>query len=240
MIKNTLYSLALIWSLLTASSVFAHGAGPHGGTLIDIAPYHAEFEVAQGMIHIYVIDENNKVLASSDVPGKLILQKSDGTKKDFTLSPMGDALMAATDVGSTDTFVALATLTIKGKTYMARYSHVPSAKTDTTSKSGDAVTSEKKLKGKLVDISCYLTHDSSSPAHKACAKDCALKGLPMGILAEDGLIYQIIPIGHLEPKKTNETLIDYLEEQVVIEGIVSEKNGMRVVMISKISHAEKQ
>lgn len=93
----------------------------------------------------------------------------------------------------------------------------------------------KTLKGKIVDIACLLTHNSQGEAHKSCAQECALKGLPFGILAEDGLIYQIIPNGHMEPKEVNATLIPFLEEKVVIVGSVFERNGVRVVMVDKIS-----
>lgn len=90
------------------------------------------------------------------------------------------------------------------------------------------------LKGKIIDMSCYLNHDSSGENHQQCARDCAKKGLPFGILAEDNYLYQIIPTGHDEVKTVNERLLDYLEENVVIEGSVSVKNGARVITLNKI------
>ncbi len=229
--KSLLLILTLIMGVLAINPyLWAHGTGPHGGKTMDIPPYHLEYDLSTSMSHFYVLDQNNKTLPTENITGKMIVQIKDGTKKELPLSIMGDALMAG-DIGITGDFVAIVMLKIKDKTYTARITYDPKEKEETHSESS---TTQKNLKGKIVDISCYLTHNSEGASHKACARECALKGLPMGLLAEDGYIYQIIPIGHVDPKMVNETLLDYLEEKVVIDGIVSEKNGMRVMMINKI------
>jgi len=231
-IKALIVGLMLVASTIGITThAFAHGAGPHGGELVDIAPYHLEFQIGGGMVHLYIIDEKGKIVSAKGVTGKLIVQTPDGAKKDITLSTMGEALMA-NGVDDKSAFIAIATIQIQGKSYTARYSYDPSKKEN---KNAAADEGQKKLKGKIVDISCLLTHNSQGESHKQCARDCALKGLPFGILAEDGNIYQIIPIGHLDPKTVNQTLLDYLEESVVIDGSVFVKNGMRVVMIDKIA-----
>lgn len=231
-LKTLVLNLMLVISMVSISTrVLAHGAGPHGGELVDIAPYHLEFQVGAGMVHLYIIDEKSRIVSAVGVTGKLIVQLPDGTKKDITLSPMGEALMA-TGVDDKSAFVAIATIQIQGKSYTARYSFDPANKEKLSESTEEG---QKTLKGKIVDISCLLTHNSQGESHKQCARDCALKGLPFGVLAEDGLIYQIIPIGHVDPKTVNQTLLDYLEENVVIDGSVFVKNGMRVVMINKIA-----
>lgn len=53
---------------------------------------------------------------------------------------------------------------------------------------GDAVT----LEGEVVDLSCYLTDGRKGRAHKTCAKRCAERGLPIGILTDDGKVYLLM------------------------------------------------
>jgi hypothetical protein len=225
--------LIFIGSTGLPNLVFAHGAGPHGGQLVDIAPYHLEFQVAGNMLHLYVIDETGKGMVLQDkVAGKLVVQYPDGAKQETTLAPMGaEALMATLD-RKDSAFVAIATITIGGKTYTARYSH--SVGIAASPSASAALPGQKTVKGQLIDMSCYITHGSQGEAHKSCARDCALKGLPFGILAEDGNIYQILPKGHDDPKTVNQTLLDYLEEKVAVQGMVFEKNGARVITIDKI------
>ena len=237
LLKPFLFALMLIASAVGWNTgALAHGAGPHGGQLVDIAPYHLEFQVAGNMIHLYVIDEAGKTMMIQDkVTGKLLVQYADGTKQDATIAPMGPETLMATLDRKDSAFVAIATITIGGKTYTARYSHSASASDHMTQPSASAaVPGQKTVKGQLIDMSCYITHGSQGEAHKSCARECALKGLPFGILAEDGTIYQILPKGHDDPKTINQTLLDYLEEKVAVQGMVFEKNGVRVLTIDKI------
>ena len=116
--------LLLAASIGFVTSVFAHGMGPHGGQMVDIAPYHAEFQVMPGMIHIYVIDKDKKALpVEGKITGKLLVQMPDGAKKDVALSSMGEALMGTLETKEGDPFVAIATLEMDGKSFVARYSH---------------------------------------------------------------------------------------------------------------------
>jgi len=52
--------------------------------------------------------------------------------------------------------------------------------------------SEVTLTGEIVDLSCYLTGGKKGRAHRACAKRCADRGLPIGILTEDGTVYLLL------------------------------------------------
>lgn len=119
------------WFALTFCAVFgitgnvsAHGMGPHGGQLVDIAPYHLEFQVMPGMLHLYVIDKDkNTLLLEGKATGKLILQLPDGTKKNMDLEVQGDNLMATAAIKPDTLFTAIATVQMDGQTYTARYEH---------------------------------------------------------------------------------------------------------------------
>lgn len=124
-VKAQLLVLALCAVLGFAGRAEAHGTGPHGGQLVDIAPYHLEFQVVSGMLHLYVIDKDQKtVVVEGKATGSLIIQMSDGTKKTVDLDVNGDNLMAIADVKPEAPFTAIATMQMDGKTYTARYAHV--------------------------------------------------------------------------------------------------------------------
>lgn len=52
--------------------------------------------------------------------------------------------------------------------------------------------SDVTLTGEIVDLSCYLTGGKKGRAHRACAKRCADRGLPLGILTDDGTVYLLL------------------------------------------------
>lgn len=52
--------------------------------------------------------------------------------------------------------------------------------------------SEVTLTGEIVDLSCYLPGGKKGRAHRACAKRCAERGLPLGILTDDGKVYLLM------------------------------------------------
>ncbi len=49
-----------------------------------------------------------------------------------------------------------------------------------------------RLKGEIVDFSCYVKEHARGPEHADCAEQCVNEiRLPLGLLCEDGLIYQL-------------------------------------------------
>lgn len=53
---------------------------------------------------------------------------------------------------------------------------------------GDEVT----LQGEIVDLSCYLSGGKKGRVHKTCAQRCAERGLPIGILTDDGKVFLLL------------------------------------------------
>lgn len=54
------------------------------------------------------------------------------------------------------------------------------------------------LRGEILDLTCYLHKGSKGRRHRACAEMCAEKGLPVGILTEQGDVFLLIE-DHDEP-----------------------------------------
>lgn len=89
------------------------------------------------------------------------------------------------------------------------------------------------LKGELIGLTCFIKHGSKGKTHKSCAKECAEKGLPIGLLS-DGKIYQVSGDGHKSLVEAYKPLLKYLESTVSVKGKVFEKNGVKILVVSKI------
>jgi hypothetical protein len=48
------------------------------------------------------------------------------------------------------------------------------------------------VQGEVVDLACYMSKGSRGPAHRACAQLCAKKGVPIGLLTEEGQLYLLL------------------------------------------------
>jgi len=97
---------------------------------------------------------------------------------------------------------------------------------------------ETIVKGQLVGLTCFIKHDSKGPKHKNCFKECAEKGLPVGILTKNNKIYQISGEGHGDLKETNKKLLKYAEEEVIAKGKVFSSNGMNMIVVKGIKKAK--
>lgn len=100
---------------------------------------------------------------------------------------------------------------------------------------GENAGQEKTLTGRLIGLTCYLKHNLSGPDHKKCARMCAEKGLPLALRTNDGVLYQIFAKGHDDLKTANVKLLDYIEGSIVVTGKVFEKNGIKAIVIDKIT-----
>ena len=95
---------------------------------------------------------------------------------------------------------------------------------------GDAGTPEL-VTGEVVDLACYIDHGAKGAGHLGCASHCIASGLPVGIKSGD-IIY--LAIGN-EHQTANATLAPFASQQVVVEGTVTERDGVRLIEITKVT-----
>lgn len=107
--------------------------------------------------------------------------------------------------------------------------HVSGAKQTTETEEAIDV---KSVEGEIIDITCYVRHDSKGAEHLKCAVYCANLGMPLGLL-EDGTdkIYLILPSGHGDPK---EAVQSFIAKRVKVEGIVYSTGGMAGIEVVEI------
>lgn len=98
-----------------------------------------------------------------------------------------------------------------------------------------AATEDVEISGTVVDMSCKLVYNlSGEEMHRECAQVCADRGIPLGILADDGTFY--LPVSAAMPGAgANEQLRPHAEHQVTIRGKKLARAGMNSIIIESIS-----
>ncbi len=95
---------------------------------------------------------------------------------------------------------------------------------------GDENGTAQTITGEVVDLACYLGEGAAGAAHRDCAQKCIASGLPVGIKSGD-TVYLAISGEH---GPANKTLASLAAQQVTVEGIVSERNGIHLIAIKKV------
>jgi len=97
-----------------------------------------------------------------------------------------------------------------------------------------AADEEKKItvKGEILDLACYISHEGKGIKHQNCALTCLKHGQPMGLLSEDGTVYLLLA-DHKDSKAFEEAK-GYAAEQVEISGELSERSGIKAITVKSV------
>ena len=91
--------------------------------------------------------------------------------------------------------------------------------------------SVQKVTGEVVDLACYLAEGLKGPGHRECAQKCITSGLPVGILSGD-TVYLVMGSEH---GPANETFAPLAAKNVTAEGTVTERNGIHLFAVNKVT-----
>ncbi|MBV9618825.1 MAG: hypothetical protein JO201_06395 [Verrucomicrobia bacterium] len=83
----------------------------------------------------------------------------------------------------------------------------------------------KKMSGEVVDLACYVDHNTTGEKHAGCARKCIESGLPVGLKADDGKTYLLI--GEHEP--LNKELAEYAGKKITVEGKIVARDGINMI-----------
>lgn len=89
----------------------------------------------------------------------------------------------------------------------------------------------QKVTGEVVDLACYLSEGLRGPGHRECAEKCISSGLPVGIKTKDRLY--LVMGGEHGP--ANGTLAPLAAKNVTAEGIVTERDGIYLLAVKKVT-----
>jgi hypothetical protein len=93
------------------------------------------------------------------------------------------------------------------------------------------------IKGEVIGLNCYLQQGSKATGekHKECAINCTKAGGMLAVLTSDGTIYVPVVSPGTNP---NTELMNYVADQVEIEGEVHDQGNMKGIKISSIKRLE--
>lgn len=97
------------------------GKGPHGGTVQEADPNHAEILLKDGILQFFLLDGDAKPLSSNGVTGTVLLQFKDGSSKKVNLTAMGSDGFMAGDAKAASFSNAVATFKVNGKSVSAKF-----------------------------------------------------------------------------------------------------------------------
>ncbi len=96
---------------------------------------------------------------------------------------------------------------------------------------GHSMAGTQTVTGEVVDLACYLGHGARGASHEECGEKCITSGLPVGIKTADTL-YLVIASDHTP---ANKTLASLIAKDVVAEGEVSERDGVHLLALKKVT-----
>ena len=95
------------------------------------------------------------------------------------------------------------------------------------------------LIGELVDQACYMEDSVNNVGvgHQNCAGICALKGLPVALVTDNGEIYTVV--GEYT-EDSNGQLVPHMSHRVVLSGEIIDSGGKKSINAIALKMAMKQ
>lgn len=88
------------------------------------------------------------------------------------------------------------------------------------------------VEGEIVDLACYMSKGSKGPSHRVCAQKCAERGIPIGVLTDDGKLFLLLEDhSDEEPYEDAKELAGYRAE---VKGKKFSKPGIDGILVGEI------
>jgi len=90
--------------------------------------------------------------------------------------------------------------------------------------------------GEIIDTWCYVTEImyALGTAHHQCAVWCAVGGIPVSILGEDGNVYVVLRLEEEDTNVANPTVIQIQTHQVTVDGDFYERDGVKYLFVTQV------
>ena len=92
-------------------------------------------------------------------------------------------------------------------------------------------TRSAELTGTVVDLHCYVTHGIRDASHTACANACIARGVPAGLLADDGTLYLLF---EEKPFSVKDRVAGLADVSLRVKGVEVTRGGMRGIQVATI------
>lgn len=97
-----------------------------------------------------------------------------------------------------------------------------------------------KITGEIVDTWCYVTEImyALGTAHHQCAVWCAVGGIPVSVLGEDGSVYVVLKVDGDGTNVANERVITIQTHKVTVDGDLYERDGVKYLIVTQVANDE--
>jgi len=127
-LKSLIAVIAMLFVSVTAINAQSNphhvgelGKGPHGGTIQEAEPNHAEILLKDGMLQFFLLDGDAKPIANKGITGTVLLQFADGSSKKVMLMAMGSDGFMADDPKAASFANAVVTIKVNSKSVSAKF-----------------------------------------------------------------------------------------------------------------------
>ena len=131
------------------------------------------------------------------------------------------------------TLTALGLLTLSPFAFAHGEKQHPASTPASTPASAPAAKNMVTIKGEVIDMGCYLGHNSKGASHIKCAQMCAKMGMPIGLLAGDGTLY-LLTMAHDDPAPFNAAKAK-VGTTITITGDEHDGSGMKALEVKKVA-----
>lgn len=101
-----------------------------------------------------------------------------------------------------------------------------------------AATPERvQVTGEIIDTWCYVTEImfSEGTAHHQCAVWCAVGGVPVSVLGEDGEVYVVLKVEDDSANVGNPRIIEIQTHEVTVDGDLYERDGVKYLIVTQVA-----
>lgn len=91
------------------------------------------------------------------------------------------------------------------------------------------------LEGEILDMACYAAHEGKGKKHADCAKQCALRGSPIGLLTKDGTA--ILLVDDHDKRKPYEQAKRLAGEEARVSGTLILRGGLPALIVESAVNA---
>ena len=94
-----------------------------------------------------------------------------------------------------------------------------------------------RVTGELIDTWCYVTEImyGLGTAHHQCAVWCAVGGIPVSVLGDDGKVYVVLKVEGDDTSVANERIVRIQTHKVTVDGDLYARDGVNYLVVTQVA-----
>lgn len=100
-----------------------------------------------------------------------------------------------------------------------------------------AVPKRVNVTGEIIDTWCYITEImyAEGTAHHQCAVWCAVGGIPVSVLGEDGSVYVVLKLEGEGNNVADPATLKIQSHKVTVKGDLYERDGVKYLFVTQVA-----